>query len=53
MEQERTIPEKEQELLKQRFARLLAEKLKINSVSSILRTLPDEKDDIPDVKRWR
>lgn len=51
--EEKNIPENQKELSQQRFDQLLAEKLKIKSVSSLPRVLPDEKDEIPDVERWR
>jgi hypothetical protein len=53
MEQEKILPEKQKELMQQRFDQLLADKLKIKSLSALPRTLPDETDEIPDVERWR
>ncbi len=53
MEQEKIISEQEKEAMEQRFAQLLADKLKLKSLSAIPRTLPDGEDEIPDVRRWR
>lgn len=53
MEQEKIIPEQQLQQLWQRFDRLVSEKLKIKELSALPKSLPEEKDDIPDVRRWR
>ena len=51
-ENEKIIPEPDKAQMERQFERLLADKLKIKSLASILRELPDEEDKLPDVRRW-